>query len=318
MDRELSQARNEQINTPPNIEEVVMQKVVDISETGIGYSIISAMSPGDLESVLCHGFLGEDQTVFGPKKSIITPERYLENLKNRDASVYINIVGRARINERNKSGMGLGLPDTRHEIARSYFMNRGNVAVLFSVDHLSELRPDFRLPVALRRAMRAQIFFTIGKHLDSNLPIEDHEMQRLLQQDRLQNQRDYDAKGRPLPTSSNGFIVSGRIAPRLFQGIVFCPSKDGTEEKIKAKIELYRQLYGEKASGAALDDLKRGKASSDPAVIEEHAADILRIMKLAYPDRPERLLPIYDTSGNLCWPRKMTFDEVKQFVASRR
>ena len=34
-------------------------------------------------------------------------------------------------------------------------------------------------------------------------------------------------------------------------------------------------------------------------------------------DDPELILPIYDSKGNLLWPKQMSHEEVKKFVTER-
>jgi hypothetical protein len=36
-----------------------------------------------------------------------------------------------------------------------------------------------------------------------------------------------------------------------------------------------------------------------------------------FKDRANLLLPIYDLVGNLLWPKQMSYEEVKKFVAER-
>lgn len=75
-----------------------------------------------------------------------------------------------------------------------------------------------------------------------------------------------------------GFHTPFRIAPRLFQGLV-------------------------------LD-------TSNP--YSNNLAVYLKTMLDVYCDKPEMLLPLYDENGNLLWPRQMSYEEVKKFVARRK
>lgn len=78
-----------------------------------------------------------------------------------------------------------------------------------------------------------------------------------------------------------GFILSPRVNSRFFQGIV----------------------------------LTRGKEKNDKYLnkIEE----IAEIMGDCYKEKQNMLLPIYDENGNLLWPKQMSYEEVKKFVAER-
>jgi hypothetical protein len=56
----------------------------------------------------------------------------------------------------------------------------------------------------------------------------------------------------------------------------------------------------------------------DGVVIDpRHSRQTIQWMNSYIPDHPERAIPVYDIYGNLLWPRKMTNEQVKQFVAER-
>ena len=38
-------------------------------------------------------------------------------------------------------------------------------------------------------------------------------------------------------------------------------------------------------------------------------------MMIGCKDKLDRLVPIYDKQGNLLWPKQMSYEEVKEFVA---
>lgn len=57
----------------------------------------------------------------------------------------------------------------------------------------------------------------------------------------------------------------------------------------------------------------QGIVSTDPTIDDK----ILEIQKEIFKDKKELLLPIYDEVGELLWPKFMTRDEVKQYVAER-
>jgi len=52
-------------------------------------------------------------------------------------------------------------------------------------------------------------------------------------------------------------------------------------------------------------------------LILEETPDVINVMKQCYEKKKQMMLPMYDQKGNLLWPRKMTYQEVKQFVAER-
>jgi len=57
----------------------------------------------------------------------------------------------------------------------------------------------------------------------------------------------------------------------------------------------------------------QGIVSTDPAIDDK----ILKIQKEVFKDKKELMLPIYDEVGELIWPREMTREEVRQFIAER-
>jgi hypothetical protein len=50
---------------------------------------------------------------------------------------------------------------------------------------------------------------------------------------------------------------------------------------------------------------------------EIHFQKVLPIMLETYKDKPDLLVPIYDETGNLLWPKKMSFDEVKRAIEDK-
>ncbi len=79
------------------------------------------------------------------------------------------------------------------------------------------------------------------------------------------------------PSSEYGFVLSYRIAPRLFKGFVL--SQDHME-KATARLE--------------------------------------KIMRETCKDDKESLIPIYNKQGDLLWPKQMSYEDVKKFVAEKK
>ena len=40
-------------------------------------------------------------------------------------------------------------------------------------------------------------------------------------------------------------------------------------------------------------------------------------MKAVFRSKQDRIVPVYDTHGNLLWPKQMSYEEVKKYVAER-
>lgn len=98
------------------------------------------------------------------------------------------------------------------------------------------------------------------------------------------------------PTSEYGYHFANRIPPKIFRGIVFkkAKSKSGLEEKY------YEQEIEE-------DDVQ---------ALNGFVQEIIQIQYRSI-KRPDMANPIYDIHGKLWWPRQMTYEQVKQFVAER-
>lgn len=79
--------------------------------------------------------------------------------------------------------------------------------------------------------------------------------------------------------SQCGFILTPRIPPRFFTGII---------------LDRHPELGTSDAGGVA------------------------NLMTETNRDNPDRLFPIYDIHGNLLWPKQMTYAEVKEFVEQKK
>jgi len=89
-------------------------------------------------------------------------------------------------------------------------------------------------------------------------------------------------RGESMVDEETGFYLSPRIAPRNFKGFVMNLLGDLSEEAKKTRVT---------------------------AVVE--------MQKKVFQDKPELFIPIYDSIGNLLWPKKMSYKEVKKFVEEK-
>lgn len=53
--------------------------------------------------------------------------------------------------------------------------------------------------------------------------------------------------------------------------------------------------------------------STNQEIINNYCETMIKVDK----DKPERLMPVYNTSGDLLWPQRMSYEEVKAFVKER-
>ncbi|OHB20771.1 MAG: hypothetical protein A2939_02395 [Parcubacteria group bacterium RIFCSPLOWO2_01_FULL_48_18] len=88
-------------------------------------------------------------------------------------------------------------------------------------------------------------------------------------------------KSELLADTEYGFVLSYRVAPRLFGGIVVRPS------------------------------------SEDPEVVVKRVHEIASLMLEAYRDKKAPLVPIYDSKGNLLWPKSLAYKDVKELIAQK-
>ena len=91
-----------------------------------------------------------------------------------------------------------------------------------------------------------------------------------------------------------GRVLFGRIPPRYFRGIVF-------------------QYFMKKENSESYTD----EEETDPGIIQEKVIEIAKMMLLVDKNKPELLLPIYGTGGNLLWPKQMSYEEVQKHVAEK-
>jgi hypothetical protein len=91
----------------------------------------------------------------------------------------------------------------------------------------------------------------------------------------------------------SGHVLFGRIPPRYFRGIV---------------IQYFKSALGHPANA---------EEETDPKIIQEKVDEIVHTMLTVDQDKPQLLLPIYDSGGNLLWPRHMTHEQVVEFVAEK-
>lgn len=120
-----------------------------------------------------------------------------------------------------------------------------------------------------------------------------------------------------------GFSLFPRISPKLLTGIIFrCHEKNNIEEKrkhfianiLKDKIpkipeNMYDYVYPNYINK---EDLYTLNISDDPEDVMKMVTKIVDMMFST-----DLLVPVYDVKGNLWWPKRMSYEEVKKFVAER-
>ena len=101
-----------------------------------------------------------------------------------------------------------------------------------------------------------------------------------------------------------GFVVSHRVAPRDFKGIIFRPVN---------KIIVNAGAGGDEWASETAEVIME----TDPEVLNTKFRLLIEQMLESYAGKPELLLPVYDVKGNLLWPKQMSRREVNKFVEER-
>ncbi|MCX6763997.1 MAG: hypothetical protein NTZ97_04720, partial [Candidatus Moranbacteria bacterium] len=137
-----------------------------------------------------------------------------------------------------------------------------------------------------------------------------------------------------------GFSLSFRIAPRLFKGLVVNPERKLNRQEIKDGIEKIEKIYEEylrrvredkkfrertdlEHNAKIYEEVKNGlihygkTEELDTEKRKEFAEKVALKMIGINKGKPKNLVPLYDLDGNLLWPKQMSYEEVKKFVAER-
>ncbi len=288
----LFQADHIEAELPKEVFEKVMSKVQDIDARGTAFHVANRMVGEKTEEIFREGLLG--QPIGGGRTfGATTLDRELKFgkdwaahvTKKKEGFVHVNIVGRQTELKKKQFEWR-----DKTEIGRSYYMGFNpstpeKIAIIFDISGYEE-----RSSVQKSQSKTFKVNQSPG-----TLGYEEE-------------------NGIPKPDSEYGFIVSYRIAPRLFQGVVLIAGRDKNEREID--MELFNNYRDDKRPEEELiKEIKKEKVEDKNPV---HALkELVGTMHQVYKEKPEMMLPVYDTYGNLLWPKQMTYAEVKQFVAER-
>lgn len=266
--------------------EKAMEKVQDINQEGTAYSVVINSDPNRLENIFKNGLLGTNHTDVSGVGNKVSVQDWVENMRDeRKGTVYFNIVGKSELTTEDNNKYNL-------EIAKSYYIKSGDdrIAILFDLSKFKQEAPI---------------------NLDDRYSFK-------------QKTRTYRADKPLLDEESNvidqfGYLLSFRVAPRNFTGIVFRLTRELTEKEFQQ--ELKEELKDRVLEGEKLETFKnylkkiRFKEQKDPIKLSKRADEILSIMKEAYKGKENLMLPIYDTDGNLYWPQKIQYKDLKGRVS---
>jgi hypothetical protein len=108
----------------------------------------------------------------------------------------------------------------------------------------------------------------------------------------------WSEKGESMAYCDMGFMLSPRVAPKLFCGVVL--------QRPGARPINSWKYTADFASKKEIDDK-----------FLERVQQIGKMQLVIDKNNQDLLVPVYDTLGNLCWPKQMNYEEVKAYVAER-
>lgn len=319
---EIAAENEKEAELSPEVIEMIMEKVQDLNKKGIAYHKLENET---FNSVLREGLLGGyEGNDDGFKRKPIRSGKEWEKMarKTRKAVVFFNIVGRLQ-KPKEEGGYSYDLDrefsveeqylSKKTEIGKSHYSGGAGLTILFDVSKYREFVPlsDTVLGDMKKlksRTFRAQWPASYNSEEEMNMPIDKDNL--------------------PLVTSEWGFALSQRVSPKLFQGIVLAPwKKRWTKEEIEAQIVEAKSSI-EKGSNVYKSFtpsrweewrryLERETQWGGEDYLPQNLEESVKIMRDAYLGDIENMLPIYDTYGNLLWPKEMNYEEVKKFVEER-
>ena len=277
---------------PPDDIKNIMKNVVDVAKPSLAYTNLTAFSYKEggrrslfsrkgLVRIFREGILGNPLSEMHKSK-----KDWVQSVKeNKDVmAVHFNIVGRGIHYEEvtRRTGTGKLFELRKYEPNLEIFLSdyvsgrpgTSSFVMLFDLKGFKEEDPifayfnkDVQSNLKLKRRTYRAIFNKKESEVSTELAIEKY---------------GEDFKDRwPSPDSEYGFVLSSRLAPRHFKGIMIVEERASmykiNSDKVKAEFDLVFSAMRE--SGV--------------------------------------FLPIYQLDGRLLWPQKMSYEEVKKFVKSK-
>lgn len=292
--------------------EKIMTKVQDIDKYGTAFSLISSegllpvaagvgKENSKFRNILKNGLVGVspdrpgiDRVDWGVKNSV---EEYIEDLKEkreRPPEVFFNIVGRYG-NPKSAGGGSI----SEKTISKIPLMRMGDlIAIMFSLDKFDE--KNNRERSGKNGQNQATKKGTFGIHNFGRGVVDDPN-----------EHGDFNAD------CDYGFKLSSRVQPRMFTGIVFRKEIEINEEEKKSRgiFHLHGDYYKDTKGNVYLEyDIGDGKKlygeTSDFEILKEHAQKIAQDLLIVNLGKEDNLVPIYDTYGNLWWPKQISHEEI--------
>jgi hypothetical protein len=318
------QTPTEEQQLSPEVVKKIMAKVKDINGENVAFSQIDSQA---VLKILQEGLLGADweRGEFKSNKGI-TKELWKENIRNRRAVIHFQIVGRIHPWDTERLSENRGWSKTGTIIGESYYSRPGEIFLLFDLEKFQEIkRPEDSYSNLQEKShkFKPNTYFQVFESLENG-------------------SGDGAVKNKEYAEPEHGFVLSSRVAPRFFEGIVLFPSRNFSEDEINKKVQAEilstRKLYGkdnyyyrgEKLTEVEINQKiletaehtrayyeKELTAERDKVKIYEQILSLIRAQMDVYKDKSGLMQPVYDVYGNLLWPKQMSYEEVKKFVAER-
>ncbi|MFH0852687.1 MAG: hypothetical protein V1845_03750 [bacterium] len=283
--QEEGNAENLEKELSPEIIEKVMDKVQDIDKEGTAYSTLlffnDAAMKNKLESVLKFGLLGTsglDDSKNRVGEPFIEAAKWIENVrKKKESAFFFNIVGRTHF-----SGPAFEYREkfgkNLPEISNSYWFSREGTKIALLFDDSRFTEKEPIDSPTKKISNRSRVF-----RANQDYGYRDEKGRIFYTSENLFK------PGLPIADSEFGFVGAFRVPPKSFRGLVLRVNKKQFEQETE----------------------------DDPKKWEEIINHMVLTMTREYKNKEKLILPIYNFKGDLLWPKKMSYEKIKRFIAEK-
>lgn len=271
----------------PEQVEAIFDKAVDINKYGTAHSIIKLERLGNILKDGLLGFVRKEDVL---RKQYFNPnsrEEYVRELKesrisNNSPKVYFNIVGRQEY-------FGDQTSENQKIADLNYFKETDTLDIVFDVSGFKETD----IPEVGGG--------TYGKIHQREFTLNEHSVKK-------------NARGDRMAPPELGFMLSTRVPPRLIEGIIFYKTKIIDSEHLPGNPDLIGgSIFGpcgytyEGKRFDYVDGIGWATEEDDDSMLDVRVEQIAQIMIKSGGVQ----VPIYDVHGNMWWPKKMSYEEIK-------
>ncbi|MFH0804505.1 MAG: hypothetical protein V1896_02805 [Candidatus Zambryskibacteria bacterium] len=285
----------------PEVLEKVMEKVEDINGDRVGVTILGILdyfnpeigNISRLQSVLSNGLLG--RSVSGKiQKPEVSKEEWAKEVKEHkkdelvqdqpniyftkpDSTTEIEIAEVKRYRDY----------DPKETFRENMYVQRGGYAIAFDLRNLN---------------------FKGGWFKEKNI---DYKSKTYM----------FDPRSGGEKHSLNRFVTKIRVAPRKFKGIIVYPFKRKyTDEEIERELDIDESIDHSRAlrrNERRIDYRRQKTEDTSSERMEKELKDVVDMQMVTFGEKTDLLIPVYDADGNMLWPKRMSYEEVKKFVEER-